>query len=83
MTEPNNRLDALHLRVRYRQRLSREWLFVEMAPEVRFDRFRDFNANLGFLLRFEIVFGKYQLDAVRKTPLDEKRDEELDEREGF
>ena len=42
---------------RYRQRFWREWLFLEIAPQVRFPRDRNFEYTPGILFRLEMVFG--------------------------
>jgi hypothetical protein len=42
---------------RYRQRFWRDWLFLEIAPQVRFPRDRRFEYTPGILFRLEMVFG--------------------------
>jgi len=41
----------------YRQRLYKDWLFLELAPGVDFRRERNYEANLGFAIRLETIFG--------------------------
>lgn len=42
---------------RYRQRFWRKWLFLDIAPQVRFPRDRGFAYTPGILFRLEMVFG--------------------------
>lgn len=41
----------------YRQRLHKDWLFLEVAPGVDFRRSRDYKANPGIAVRLETIFG--------------------------
>ncbi|MEM7171386.1 MAG: hypothetical protein AAF530_14535 [Pseudomonadota bacterium] len=56
-TSPNNRLEESSLRLRYRQKIWRDWLAFEVIPQVRFPRSRNFEPTPGALLRFEVSFG--------------------------
>jgi hypothetical protein len=56
-TAPTHRLEEINFRVKYRQRIFREWLFDELAPQVAFPRDRDFHRTLGILFRIELYFG--------------------------
>jgi hypothetical protein len=58
-TRPVNELREIDLRVRYRQRIWRNWLFFEVAPQYRFPRDRGFEATPGILIRLEAMFGHY------------------------
>jgi hypothetical protein len=58
VTEPEDRLEEVQLRVRYRQRIWRDWVYIELAPEVTFPRGEDFDATPGFLLRFDAYFSE-------------------------
>jgi hypothetical protein len=58
-TRPVNELTEIDLRVRYRQRIWRDWLFFEVAPQYRFPRDRGFEATPGILFRLEAMFGHY------------------------
>jgi hypothetical protein len=58
-TQPVNELTEVDLRVRYRQRIWRDWLFFEVAPQYRFPRDRGFEATPGILFRLEAMFGHY------------------------
>jgi len=57
-TRPENKLEELVLRVRFRQKIWRDWLFYELAPQCRFSRERDFAMVPGILFRIEVVFGR-------------------------
>jgi hypothetical protein len=56
-TRPNNRLELATLALRYRQRIWRDWLFVEVAPQGSFPRDRDFEFTPGILFRLEVISG--------------------------
>jgi len=56
-TSPSHRLEETNFKVRYRQRIWREWLYFEVAPQVSFPRENDFNATPGILFRLEAFFG--------------------------
>lgn len=45
---------------RYRQRFWRDWLFLEIAPQVRYPRSSGFAYTPGILFRLEMVFGDIQ-----------------------
>lgn len=59
-TKPVNELVEVSLRIRYRQRLWRDWLFFETAPQYRFPRDRSFKSVPGILFRLDMLFGDYQ-----------------------
>jgi hypothetical protein len=58
-TRPVHLLTEIALRVRYRQRLWRDWFFFEIAPQYRFPRDRHFEATPGVVFRFDMIFGNY------------------------
>ncbi len=58
-TKPVQELTEIDLRVRYRQRLWRDWLFAEVAPQYGFPRIREFHATPAILFRLEMTFGSY------------------------
>ncbi len=58
-TRPVNELAEVDLRVRYRQRLWRDWFFFEVAPQYRFPRDHAFKATPGILFRIDMIFGSY------------------------
>lgn len=55
-TKPH-RLDEVTLRVRYRRQFWREWLTLEVAPQIAYPDARDFEPVPGILFRLEAVFG--------------------------
>jgi hypothetical protein len=61
-TRPSNRLEETTLRLRYRQRLWRDWLVVEVAPELAFPRDEDFGPTPGIVLGFDVIFGNFWWD---------------------
>lgn len=60
LTSPDNTLDVSTLKVRYRQRIWRDWLFFEVTPQVSCPRDRDFEFVSGILFRLEAHFGQYK-----------------------
>jgi len=59
-TEPVNELVEVDLRVRYRTRLWRDWLYFEVSPQYRFPRTLSFKATPGILFRIEMTVGNYE-----------------------
>ena len=49
-------LNATVLKLVYRQRIWRDWLSMEIAPQVNYPRDNDFDAEPGLFLRFDIRF---------------------------
>jgi hypothetical protein len=62
-TELSGQLLESNLRVRLRQRLWREWLVLEVAPQVAWYEARDFDTVFGILVRLEIYLGRYKREA--------------------
>lgn len=58
-TRPKNQAVEYLAIVRYRQKIWRDWLFYEIAPQARFPRDRDFDFTPGILFRLEMIFGRY------------------------
>lgn len=56
-SRPDSRLDSTTLRIRYRQRIWRKWLFCEVNPQVAFRDEDDFSATPGIEIRLEASFG--------------------------
>jgi hypothetical protein len=56
-TRPIHELTQVALSVAYRHSFWREWLFYEIAPQVRFPRDRNFDVTPGILFRIEMFFG--------------------------
>jgi len=57
-TRPVSELTEIDLRIRYRHSFWREWLFFELAPQVRFPQSNNFEKIPGILFRLEMFFGK-------------------------
>jgi hypothetical protein len=60
VTDPKFELDDLILRIRYRQRIWRDWLFFEIGPDASFPEDRNYEFTPGFLFRIETIIGKYR-----------------------
>ena len=58
-TRPDNHLEVTALRVRYRQRLWRDWLIAEVAPELRFPHDEDYEPVPGIRLGIDVIFGDF------------------------
>ena len=55
-THPH-RLDQITVRIRHRQKIWRDWLVFEAAPQVSFPDEREFKPVPGILFRLEATFG--------------------------
>lgn len=55
-TDPH-RLDRITARIAHRQKIYRDWLVFEVAPQVSFPDEREFRPVPGILFRLEAVFG--------------------------
>jgi len=64
LTKPDFHLDETTLRLRYRQRIWRKWLFYEINPQVAFRNDDDFRNTPGIEFRLEASFGG--LEELRK-----------------
>lgn len=62
-TEPSAIVDSYSARVTWRQRVYRDWLFMELEPGVDFPNDRDFRATPLMTIRFDIILG-----AVKEDP---------------
>ncbi len=56
-TRPVSELLEVDLRIRYRQRIWRDWLYLEVTPQYRFPRDRSFDATPGILFSLDTIFG--------------------------
>jgi hypothetical protein len=56
-TWPVGALTEIAFRIRYRHSYLREWLFFELAPQVRFPRDSNFDSTAGILFKVEVLFG--------------------------
>jgi hypothetical protein len=58
-TRPTDELVEELFLFRYRQRLWKKWMFLEISPQARFPRDRGFEFTPGILFRFEVIFGRF------------------------
>ena len=65
-TEPDNILESSVLKLRYRQRVYRRWLWFEVAPQVTFPEDEDYNWKPGITLKLEAYFGLSHLNSPLK-----------------
>jgi len=59
-TEPVDRVKESRLRLRYAQRFLRDWILLELAPQVAWRDDDDFDPAYGLQLRLELMFGAEQ-----------------------
>ncbi|MBE0596912.1 MAG: hypothetical protein IH614_06570 [Desulfuromonadales bacterium] len=58
-TRPTHVLEEIQLRITYRQRLWRDWLYGEVAPFLSFPREHDYRITPGLFLQLELIFGEF------------------------
>lgn len=56
-TEDSYSMTDLQFRLQYRQRFLRDWLILEVAPQVTFPKEHDREANPGVVIKLEALFG--------------------------
>lgn len=56
-TEPELEVTDIQLKLRYRQRFYRDWLVLEIAPQITFPKDYDHAFNPGIITKFEFDFG--------------------------
>jgi hypothetical protein len=56
-TEDSYKMTDLQLRLRYRQRFLRDWLILEIAPQITFPEDHDREANPGMIVKLEADIG--------------------------
>jgi hypothetical protein len=58
-SRPNYRRESTVLSVLYRQKLGRDWLYGELAPQLAFPRERHFQPTAGIMLNLGVILGDY------------------------
>ena len=56
-TDPEFTVTDIQLKIRYRQRFFREWLVLEIGPQLTFPEDHDYKINPGIIVKFEAEFG--------------------------
>lgn len=56
-TKPEFEVTDVQLKLRYRQRFYRDWLVLELAPQVTFPSEQDYEMNPGLVVKLEADFG--------------------------
>jgi len=64
----DSQLAETNLRVRYRQRIWRDWLTLEVAPQVAWYEEQDYHTTLGILVRLEGWFGRWKKEKIYTGP---------------
>ncbi|WP_163339514.1 hypothetical protein [Desulfopila sp. IMCC35008] len=59
-TRPDFEVTDVQLKLRYRQRFYRDWLVLEIAPQLTFPEEHDYEVNPGIMFKFEMDFGYMQ-----------------------
>lgn len=57
-THPPNRVDQYHAGIRYRNRLYRNWLFLDIVPSLEFNDAGNFKPEPVLNLQLEAIFGR-------------------------
>ena len=65
-TKPENILESSVLKLRYRQRVYRRWLWFEVAPQVTFPEDEDYDWKPGITFKLEAYFGLSHLNSPMK-----------------
>lgn len=55
-TEPQNVMSSIFARVRARQLFTRDWILVELAPQIAWRRDLDYEPSLGIFISFQFTF---------------------------
>lgn len=55
--QPGIHLDEINFRIRYRQKIWRDWMYAELAPQVSFPWDGDYEHEFGVLFRIDMFFG--------------------------
>ncbi len=55
-TEPDYSMTEADFTVKYRQRVYRDWLVLEIAPNISFPKDNDYEANPGIIFKLEATF---------------------------
>jgi hypothetical protein len=63
-TEPQTEVTAYSAAVRYRRLIHRDWLVLELRPQLTYPRDKDFRAVPSFTLQLEAWFGSNYVDKV-------------------
>jgi hypothetical protein len=63
-TEPQSELTAYSAALRYRRLIYRDWLVLELRPQLTYPRDKDFRAVPSFTLQLEAWFGSNYVDKV-------------------
>jgi hypothetical protein len=64
--QPGWGLTEYFARIRYRQRVYKEWLFAELQPRVRWPKAINYDHEAALLFRLEAVFGEKSLRRSRR-----------------
>jgi hypothetical protein len=56
-TRPSNVLEETQLRVRFSRRIHRDWILLELAPQISWRERIDYEPAVGIFIRLEFLFG--------------------------
>ncbi len=57
ISEPHTHAIRYYTHVGYRQRIHKDWLFIEVSPAISFERSNEFQLERSLILKLEMVFG--------------------------
>ena len=66
ISHPTTHLIQYYASIGYRQRIHKDWLFVEVSPAVIYARENKFKPERSLMLKFEIVFGNKYVYSQRE-----------------
>jgi hypothetical protein len=56
----NARVDTYYSSIRYRQRIYKDWMFMELMPQIRYPRDDNFKQETSIMVQFSMLFGARQ-----------------------
>jgi len=56
-SEPTVHATSYLFNIRYRQRIHKDWLFIEFRPEIIYERENDFHPERSFIFQIDMIFG--------------------------
>jgi len=57
ISQPRTHLVRYYASIGYRQRVHRDWLFIEVSPAITYERDNNFKSERSLMLKLEMVFG--------------------------
>jgi hypothetical protein len=67
-SEPNHRITSYFVTVPWRRNIYREWLFIELRPELLYERIDDFRPQPRLFITLEAFFGEKRVAPRWREP---------------